>query len=229
MSKKKKSASDAEMEMDVILSKSEQFIEKYSKQITLGVIALIVVVGLLLGYHHGIVIPNEKKAQVVLFTGEQYLAVDSFNLALNGDGASFEGFKSIVDEYGSTPSGNLAKAYAGICSFKLGNNDQAIKYLKSFDSKDDVVSPTITGLIGDCFVNAGDTDKAISYFKEAASDADNSIVSAVYLKKAGIAYESLKQYDKACEVYKQIKENYATSVEASDIDKYITRAQALNK
>ena len=50
-------------------------------------------------------------------------------------------------------------------------------------------------------------------------------VTAV-LEKAGLAYENLKEYGKAVEAYKRIKEQYYNSMEASDIDKYITRAAA---
>ena len=55
------------------------------------------------------------------------------------------------------------------------------------------------------------------------------MISPVYLKKAGIAYESLKQYADAAKAYTQIKENYMNSMEAADIDKYITRATELAK
>ena len=47
-----------------------------------------------------------------------------------------------------------------------------------------------------------------------------------YLKKAGIAYESLNQYSDAVKAYTTIKEKYYNSLEASDIDKYISRASA---
>lgn len=164
-----------------------------------------------------------------MFRAELYFDRDSFALALNGDGLNVEGFNAIIDQYGSTDAGNLAKAYAGICYFKLGDNESALDMLKSFSASDKMLSPTIVGLIGDCYVNMGNTEEGISYFEKAASQADNDIISPVYLKKAGVAYESLKQYDKAVKAYTTIKEKYFASVEASDIDKYIARASAANK
>ena len=91
---------------------------------------------------------------------------------------------------------------------------------------DQRVSPAVTGLIGDCYVNMGNTKEGISYFEKAAKEADNEVISPIYLKKAGIAYENLKEYDKAVKAYTTIKDKYYTSMEASDIDKYITRASA---
>ena len=226
---KKGNEANKELEVEAILSRSEQFIEKHSKNLLFGVLAVVVIVGGYLGFRHGYSIPQEKKASVALFKGEQYFLRDSFALALNGNGADFLGFEGVISEYGSTPAGNLAKAYAGICAFKMGDTETALKHLKSFSAEDEMISPAIVGLIGDCYVNTGNTKEGISYFEKAANMANNTTVSPVYLKKAGIAYESLKQYNDAVATYTSIKEDYATSMEAADIDKYITRATQLTK
>ena len=218
-----------ELEVEEIVSKSEQFIENNSKKIIYGIIAIALVVGAVLGLKHGYLAPKEKAAAVALFKGEQYFAKDSFNLALNGNGADYEGFDAIIDQYGSTASGNLAKAYAGICYFKIGDYEKALEKLKSFKAKDNMISPTIIGLIGDCYVNMGNIKEGISYFEKAAKEADNETISPVFLKKAGVAYESLKQYKDAVKAYTTIKEKYYNSMEASDIDKYITRASVEGK
>lgn len=224
----KEKDTNKELEVEEIVSKSEQFIENNSKKIIYGIIAIALVVGAVLGIKHGYLIPQEKKAAAAMFKGEQYFARDSFNLALNGNGADYEGFEAIIDQYGSTSAANLAKAYAGIC-FKMGNNEKALDMLKSFSGGDKMISPAVTGLIGDCYVNMGNIKEGISYFEKAAKQADNEVVSPAYLKKAGIAYENLKQYGDAVKAYTAIKEKYYNSMEASDIDKYITRASALNK
>jgi tetratricopeptide (TPR) repeat protein len=220
---------DAELEVGEIVSKAEHFIEKNQKQIIYGIIGVAVVVGLFLGFHYGYSQPREKKAAVALFKGEYYFAKDSFTLALNGNGGDFDGFISVADQFGSTASGNLAKAYAGICYFKLGDNEKAIDYLKSFNANDNMVSPAIIGLIGDCYVNADQVKEGISYFEKAASKAHNKVISPIYLKKAGLAYESLNQYKDAVKAYTKIKEAYFGSTEAADIDKYIVRATELGK
>lgn len=224
MSSKQKSAGK-ELEVDVILSKSELFIEKFKKPIIYGIAAIAVIVGGYLAFHYGYAIPQNKKAEIALFKGEQYFAKDSFALALNGNGADYEGFEAIISDFRGTSSANLAKAYAGICYFRLGKLDKAIDLLKSFDGKDNTVAPTIIGLIGDCFVNSGKTDEGIGYFEKAASKADNEVISPIYLKKAGIAYESLKKYNDAIKAYTKIKDKYSNSMEAGDIDKYISRAE----
>ncbi|MDH6357566.1 tetratricopeptide repeat protein [Parabacteroides sp. PF5-9] len=223
----KKKETHKELEVEEIVSRSEQFIENHSKKIIYAIAAIAVVIGAYMGIQHGYLVPREKKAVAALFKGEQYFAKDSFNLALNGNGADYDGFEAIISQYGSTKSGNLAKAYAGICYFRMGDNQKALDYLKSFSAKDEMISPAVTGLIGDCYVNMGNVKEGVSYFEKAAKAANNEVVSPAYLKKAGIAYESLQRYSDAVKAYTTIKEKYYSSTEASDIDKYITRASLL--
>jgi tetratricopeptide (TPR) repeat protein len=225
MATNKKKGSHAEEEVGEIISRSEQFIEKYSRHIMYAVLGIVLLVALFMGIRHGYLMPREDKATAALFKGEQYFARDSFALALNGNGSDFDGFESIAKQYGNTKAGNLAKAYAGICYYRTGELDLAMKSLKSFKSQDKMISPAITGLIGDCYVNMGQTKEGIACFEKAAKAAANNLISPAYLKKAGIAYESLGQYQDAEKAYTAIKEKYGNSSEASDIDKYITRAK----
>ncbi|OUO50340.1 hypothetical protein B5F77_12945 [Parabacteroides sp. An277] len=215
------------VEVEELVSRSELFIEKYSTKILVGIVAIIVIAGGIFAYRNLYLAPKQLEASAAMFKGEQYFAKDSFQLALNGNGADYAGFEAIIDQYGSTKAGNLAKAYAGICYFNLGEYEKALDLLKSFSASDQMISPAIVGRIGDCYVNMGNTQEGISYFEKAAQAADNNVLSPIYLKKAGVAYESLQQYDKAVNAYKTIKEKYYGSMEASDIDKYIARASAL--
>ena len=217
------------VEVEELVSKSELFIETYSKKIISGIIALIVVVGAIFAYRQLYSLPRQQKASAALFKGEQYFARDSFQLALNGNGADYDGFEAIIKEYGSTDAGNLAKAYAGICYAKLGENEKALNYLKSFSASDNMISPAVTIALGDCYVNMDNTKEGIKCFEKAAKDANNVVLAPIALKKAGIAYESLKQYKEAVKVYTTIKEQYFNSMEAANIDKYITRASELAK
>lgn len=229
MATKEKNTSNELENVGEIVSRSEQFIEKNGKKLAIGIVAVILVVVAVIGFQHGYIAPQEKKASAAMFKGEQYFAKDSFALALNGNGTDYIGFEGVIKEYGSTKAANLAKAYAGICYYRMGDAKKAIELLKSFDGKDNMISPAITGLIGDCYVSLGDVKEGINYFKKAAQAGNNNVISPEYLKKAGRAYESLGQYKDAIEVYTTIKEKHGASMDAADIDKYITRATALNK
>jgi len=224
MSKKEETKHDELVNVEHALTTTEVFIEKYQKQIIYGVGAVVLVVLIALSFRNFYLEPREVAAQNEMYKAQGYFAKDSFRLALEGTGSESIGFKEIVSDYGITASGKLAAAYAGICYYKLGQYDNAIKYLSQFDGNDTYFSASVIGLTGDSYVEMGETSKAISYFEKAA-DKDNTIMSPVYLKKAGLVYESLNQPEKAEKEYTKIKDNYPKSPEASDIDKYIAHVQ----
>ena len=235
----KASNSSAEKNVGEIFSKSEQFIEKYQKHLIIGIGTIILLVVAILGFRHGYLLPKEREAENAMFRAEDMFGQNQYKLALEGDSVSFIGFEDVIDQYGFTKSANLAKAYAGICHYKLGNVESAMKYLKDFSASDHMISPTIVGLIGDCYVDLAYADptnvdnkkveQGIDYFNKAASKADNSLLSPIFLKKSALAYESLGNYKKSLENYKQIKNKYSDSLEGANVDKYIERAQSMIK
>lgn len=206
------------------LTSAEAFIEKYQKQILIGVGAVVLIVLVIMSFRNFYLKPRELDAQKEMWKAQAAFGVDSFRIALEGNGMQSLGFKDIASEYSITPSGKLAKAYAGICYYKLGKYEDAVDYLSKFSTDDRYFSVSVIGLIGDCYVNLKDIPKAIEYF-EKAGNKENAVLSPVYLKKAGLAYESLNQPEEAAKQYTSIKEKYPTSAEASDIDKYIARVQ----
>jgi len=224
MSKKEEKKHDELVNVEHALTSTEVFIEKYQKQIIYAVGAVVLVVLVALSFRNFYLEPREVAAENEMYKAQGYFAKDSFRLALEGSGSESIGFKEIVSEYGITSSGKLAAAYAGICYYKLGQYDNAIKYLSQFDGKDTYFSASVLGLTGDSYVEMGETSKAINYFDKAA-EKDNAVMSPIYLKKAGLVYETLNQPDQAAKEYTKIKEKYPKSTEASDIDKYIARVQ----
>ena len=60
----KEKDTNKELEVEEIVSKSEQFIENNSKKIIYGIIAVALVVGAVLGIKHGYLIPQELTMKV---------------------------------------------------------------------------------------------------------------------------------------------------------------------
>ena len=208
------------------LSKTELFIENNQKML-LGVLAgIIVLVGGVLAYRQFVAKPHEAEAQSALFRAEAYFSKDSFNLALNGND-SFEGFLSVADEYSGTDAGNLAHYYAGICYLNTGKFEEAIAELSDFSSDDVLISSMGEGAKGDAQMELGKTEEAIASYMRAAENRPNSFTSPMFFMKAAMAQESLGNYEKSIEIYKQIKTNYFQSNEGREIEKYIARAEGM--
>jgi tetratricopeptide (TPR) repeat protein len=226
MAEKTNKPAGADLEnVQEVLTKSEQFIEKYQKQILIGLAVIVIAVSGFMAFKYAYLIPKEEKAEAAMFKCEIFFQQDSFKLALNGNGADIIGFEGVIDDYSLTNASNVAKFYAGICHKNLGDYAKAIDYLSDFSSDDKMLKPAAISAIGDCQVEMGNVADAADSFEKAAKVADNELLSPINLKKAGLAYENLKKYDKAIEVYTIIKEKYFNTQEASDIEKYIERAK----
>ncbi|MDK2978324.1 MAG: hypothetical protein PWP52_1038 [Bacteroidales bacterium] len=226
MSKKKVSEQDQFESVENALSRTEHYIEQNQKSLTIIVIAIIVIVGGYLGYQRFVVSPKEKEAQSQMWMAEQYFARDSFNLALYGDG-NYLGFLDIVDEYSITKSANLANYYIGISYLHLGQYEQAIEYLKAFESDDKMVAPIAYGAIGDAYMELGNTDEALLFYNKAVEKSKNEFTAPVYLMKVGFAHELNEDFNKALEAYQTIKKEFPESAEGRQIDKYIARVETL--
>ena len=214
----------APLNVDEALSTSEAFLIKYKNVLLGAVAALVIAVCGYLGYKHFISEPKEAKASEALFRGEQYFGAESYELALNGDSLGYAGFLKIADEFSGTAAGNLANAYSGICYAQLGKYEDAVKYLDKFNGKDLLVAPAILGTIGNCYAQMGQLDKAAATLIKAANRANSLSLSPIYLIQAGQIFEKQGKNAEAVEAYKQVKNKYANSYQAMDIDKYIERA-----
>ena len=91
---------------------------------------------------------------------------------------------------------------------------------------DELVRAHALGMIGDCYVDLGNVDKAEGYFKDAANYSKNLLTAPLYLKKLGLAQENLGKNEQAAKSYQRIKKEFAESDQARDIEKYIARANA---
>lgn len=214
-------------EVEHALTTAELFFEKNAKLVSIIFGAAVVVALLFLAVHRFYTIPHETKAKEQIFTAEQYFEKDSFNLALNGDG-NYPGVLDIIDSYGRTPAGNLAKYYAGISYLHLGKYKEAIDYLESFKSSDLLLKPVATGAIGDAYAELGNKEKALKYYTDAAEINTNAFTTPIYLLKQGRMLESMGNKEKALSTYKVIKDKYPDSNEGRMADKYFARLSAVN-
>lgn len=224
MTDKKETVLDIDTTIMETSHKVESFYQNNKKNINT---ALIIIAGLVLtylAYKYFYVEPKEKESESVAFHAQNWFAVDSFDLALNGQGDKM-GFLAIADEYGMTKIGNLAHYYAGVCYLNKKDFQNAIDELEDFSTDSKILGPLREGLIGAAYSELGDFDKAASQYMKAAGMSKNKMTTPIYLKKAGLVYEELKEYSKAQKAYERIKMEYAESSEAMDIDKYIARAK----
>lgn len=220
--------------LDESASKTEDWVIANQKYIfvIIGVVAAVVLG--YLGYNEFIAKPKQSEAMNEMFQAQKYFnqAVNGtekdslYTLALNG-GEGKLGMLDIASEYSGTPAANLANYYAGMAYLNLKDYKNAVTYLSDFSSDDLVLAPMAKGSIGDAFVQLNQPEDALDYYEQAAKMRKNDFTTPLYLYKAGIIAMELGKADKALAYFNDIKENYASSTEATNIDVFIGKARVL--
>jgi len=222
---KKNSQVDNLTEVESALTKTEQFLESNQKLISIVIGSIVVIVVGYLGLNKFYLEPRQTEAKEQMFMAQNYFEKDSFNLALNGDGNN-PGFLDIIDDFGSTDAGNLSNYYAGISYLNMGQFENAIEYLKKFDTDDLLLSAISVGAQGDAQLELGKTDKALDLYTEAYKMNENDLTTPVYMLKAGELLESSNKNADALKIYETLKQKFPESNEGRSIDKYIARTKA---
>ncbi len=199
------------------------FVKKNQKNITTFLVIIVLGVGGFIGYTEVYLKPQETSAADAMFAAEKYFLLDSSNLVLNGDGKS-KGVLYVIKEFGGTKQANLAKFYAGISYFRLGNFNKSIEFLKDFSTNAKQVQTIAYGTIGDAYAELKNNDEALEYYKKAgASFPEDEGLSAEYLYRAAQILEVTGKNDDAIAIYKDIKTKYPKTEKGISADKFIYR------
>jgi TolA-binding protein len=209
------------------IDKAEVFIEKNQKLVTYigGAIGVLVVLGFFGYSYFG---DMNKEASNEMFPAQFYFEKDSFDLALDGDGANL-GFLDITKEYSYTDAGNLANFYAGVCYMQKGEFDNAIEYLGAFNSDDLVLQARAYTLIGDAHMEQEKPAEAIKAYKNAVNFKPNKSFTPGYMMKLALAYEVVGNWQSAADTYNTIIKSYPTFAEIQDAKRFKARAEMESK
>ena len=208
------------------MNKTELFFQKNGRLVTYIFLALLVIAALVFGYRSLIAQPRIEKAAEMIAQAQARFEAENpdFELALQGD-ANGAGFLDVIDQYGSTPSGNLAKHYAGICYLRTGDLENAAAYLAKFSPVKGIPGALINaqnyGLQGDVAVEQQNYAAAVKFYEKAVAAADNNMTAPMYLRKAGLAEQAQGNTEKAAASYERILTSYPASMEAREAEKLL--------
>lgn len=218
-----------------IVAKARGFWAAYSKKIIIVGSVVIALLGGFIGYKYLITIPNEKKANDLIFPAEKLFGKmastssynkDTVNMVLNGDkAAGVTGLLKIAGDYSGTKSGNRAEYMIGACYLNLKQFDKAIKHLKEFDANGaSQIQSKAYILLGHAYAEQKKTDDALDYYKKAGSisDLDDAMATEAIYMAARYA-EAMGKVSDAIELFQKLKDEYPTSqrVSSGEVDKYL--------
>ncbi len=128
-------------------------------------------------------------------------------------------------------SGNRAGINAGIILYREGKYQEAIADLSNASSKSSIIEAGRLSLLGDCYVNLNEYDKALASFKKAydAADKNPHIAPFILVKQANI-YRQQGHFDDEYKCYSTIKNEYpkylqSLSERSVDMRKYLERSK----
>lgn len=185
----------------------------------LGAIALLVV----MSFGYGIFKDHkEGQAQEALAGAVRLYEAGNYSGAIDGaDGVT--GLVGVADQFGSTKAGNLAQYYAADAYYKLGDNESALKFFRSFDKGDDALGAA--AYAGEAAINEsnGDYSEAGDLYERAALAYESEFTSGRYLQSAGRNYELAGDFANARAAYELIKNQFPESTQANDVDMLLAR------
>jgi len=135
-------------------------------------------------------------------------------------GTKLIGLKKLVESYGSTENGEIAKIYIANAYNNLGKLEDANKYYQDYSGSNKIFKAT--ALAGQASYQAykKNYEKAADLYKKAAFVSDADVLNPEYLLQAGTNYMAAGKNSDAKELFDKIKKDFTTSTAFREIDKY---------
>jgi tetratricopeptide (TPR) repeat protein len=224
MLKPQKSISKKEIKEDRLVTtyfQSRKWIEE-NKRLAGYIIAIPFIIVLLLFWWGQKTNEWNDEASTMLAKITPYCDEGRYELAINGvPQEGVQGLQAIVDEYGSTATGQFAKLYLANCYFTMENYDKALEYYDDISISDKMITASALAGVAACYEAKGDFNEAASYFEKAASKNMTLMQAPENLQRSAINYAAAGKKDKAVEILQTIKKQFPTSPNARDVDLYI--------
>lgn len=164
---------------------------------------------------------NNEKAAVELSKIQQIYSSGNFNQAISGDSLGMsKGLLAIVNEYGSTESGELAKIMLANSYFNLRDFDNAEKYYKDYSGNNILLKVSSEAGKASVLEARNNYPEAAKQFEKAANlDSENPFIDQ-YLFYAAKNYYRANETEKAKKLLEEIKEKYPKSKVLQESEKY---------
>ena len=225
MLEKKKKLTKKQIKQDGLVYtyyKAYEYFEHNRSQILIAAGAIAVVIALIFVYHS-----NQKNNNLI--AGDQLARVmplydqAQYQLAIDGQpGTELTGLKSIVDEYGSTEQGEIAKIYLANSLYNTGKVDEALDVYESYSGDIPLHKATALAGVAACLISLNKNLEAAENYEKAAFVNKFNPLNADYLLKAGIQYKKAGKDNEAKEMFEMIKSDYTASNASREADKFLS-------
>jgi len=226
MLRPKKKISRRDLKEDTLVTtyvKLTSFYEANKRNISIALTVIVLAVFAVVIYFKNRSDNNEK---AITALGAVFETYDSgqFQTAVDGiPEKNIQGLKAIVDNYGNSAAGDIARFYLASAYAQLGRYDESLKEFEDCSPSSELLSVARLSGIGSCYEAKGMFREAAGSFEKAATQYPKDISAAENLNSAARDYAQAGEKEKAIELYKRIKKNYPTTAFARDADRFIAQ------
>jgi tetratricopeptide (TPR) repeat protein len=224
MLKPKKKISKRELKQDALITtymKVQTFYDKHKKAISIGTTTMVVVVIAIVVFVKNRA-DNNERAVVQLAAIHQMYDNGQFQTAIDGvPERNVAGLKVIVDNFGSSRTGELARFYLADAYFQLGKYTEALENFQDCSPSGDLLKSSRLAGIAASHEALGNHKEAGNYFERAAAKDPTEGSMAEHLHNAARNYAQAGDKERALDLFRRIKKNHPTTTYGREADRYI--------
>ena len=204
-------------------SKVTSYYEQNKRTISIALLAVILVTVAIVVY-----VRNRTEASEKAFTAlgaiASYIDNGQYQTAIDGvPGRNIQGLRAIVENFGNSPGGELARFQLASSLQALGKYEEALEQYKSFSPPSVLLDAGRYAGLGACYEALKDYRDAGSEFESAAAVASTDPRVPEFLHNAARNYAAAGEKERAVELWKRLKKTHPASAYGRDAERYIVQ------
>ncbi len=203
--------------------KATSFYEENKKLISIGITVVAAVIIALVIYfkNQG---ENNERATTQLAAIHPFYDNAQYQQAVDGvPERNIVGLKAIVDNYGGTRTGDMARFYLADAYFQLGKYTDALNEFDDCDPSAALLQASRLAGIAASHEALGNHKDAGVYFERAAGKEPTPGTIAEYLNNAARNFAQAGEKERALEILRRLQKNHPTTTYGREAERFISQ------
>lgn len=213
-----------ELEQDPLVQsyeKVQSFYLENKNAIVAAAVAVILIIGGGIGYYY-YAQSQERQAQQLMGYAENYFLQADYQNALQGSEEDFTvGFEQIINNYSRTDAANLARYYAAVSEYQLGNTEAALTYIQNYEPPEGILGVGPIAFHAVILTDLGRHEEAAEKYVKAAEWDQNDATTPYNYLEAANAYHDAGNTEMARRYAQRIVDEYPNSSQAPEAERLI--------
>ncbi|MFA5405648.1 MAG: hypothetical protein WC358_12010 [Ignavibacteria bacterium] len=204
----------------VFYYKSMEYYENNKNRVYLIVTSIVVVIALIFFYFN-YKTKNNETAGIELSKVKMVYSSGLYQQAINGDSLGMSrGLQYIVDNYGSSENGEIAKVMLANCYYSLRDYNNAEKFYKDYSGSNDIYKAASNAGIASVYEAKSDFPNAANYYMKASKQSKLVTNNDEYMFYAIKNYSLANDVENLKKTIKELKKEYPKSKYLAQINRY---------